>query len=210
MSSPDPVRESLRPGYPESGQSGVALVVGILSVVLLPLLGPIAWWLGVREKRAIAAGRRDPAGRGPATAGQVLGIIGTVLLALLIAVTVAVLVFGVAVLRSADDVSYASGGGGSREEWRAAIPRQGEGYNSGGRSEPDRCALVGWFESQLEVGMSSDEVVTAVGDPDSTEVGEPPVDEVWRWDLGLCTLDYDVYLLEFTDGSLSQLRYLQG
>lgn len=209
MSSPVPVREP-RSGYPESGQGGVALVLGILSVVLLPLLGPIAWWLAVREKRAIAAGRRDPNGRGVATAGQVLGIIGTVLFALLIALFVALVVGGVALFRGVDDATYTSGGDGSREEWVAAIPRQGEGYAEGRDRAPDRCSLAGWFADQLTPGMSSEEVVAAVGEPDSVETGAPPIEESWRWDLGLCTLDYDVYVVDFSDGSLVDVTYVQG
>ncbi|MGF1661416.1 MAG: DUF4190 domain-containing protein [Kineosporiaceae bacterium] len=66
--------------YPEAGQGVLALVLGILSVISIPLLGPVAWWLGLFDKRAVDAGRRDPSGRGAAVAGYVLGIVGTVFL----------------------------------------------------------------------------------------------------------------------------------
>lgn len=74
--------------YPESSQATTALVLGILSLICLPVLGPIAWVIANTEIRAIDEGRRDPANRGTAVAGKVLGIIGTVLIA------VAVLAFG--------------------------------------------------------------------------------------------------------------------
>ena len=74
--------------YPESSQATTALVLGILSLICLPILGPVAWVIANTEIRAIDEGRRDPTNRGTAVAGKVLGIIGTVLIAL------ALLVFG--------------------------------------------------------------------------------------------------------------------
>lgn len=64
--------------YPEQSSAVVALVLGVLGVVGLYVLGPFAWWLGVKERRAIENGRRDPANRGLAIAGQVLGVVATV------------------------------------------------------------------------------------------------------------------------------------
>lgn len=68
--------------YPESSQATTALVLGILSLICLPILGPIAWVIANGEIRAIDEGRRDPANRGSAVAGKVLGIIGTVFIVL--------------------------------------------------------------------------------------------------------------------------------
>jgi ABC-type Fe3+ transport system permease subunit len=73
--------------FPESSQATTVLVLGILSLVCLPILGPVAWILGNQELRAIHEGRRDPANRGTANAGKILGIIGTVLI-LVVAVVV--------------------------------------------------------------------------------------------------------------------------
>jgi TRAP-type C4-dicarboxylate transport system permease small subunit len=68
--------------YPEQGQAATALVLGILSIVVCQLLGPVAWKLASDELRAIAEGRRPPDGQGLAQAGKVCGIVGTCFLAL--------------------------------------------------------------------------------------------------------------------------------
>lgn len=74
--------------YPEDSQATVALVLGILSLVVCGILAPFAWNIGNKELAGIEAGRRDPANRGVAQAGWILGIIGTVLLGLGLAVLV--------------------------------------------------------------------------------------------------------------------------
>lgn len=74
--------------FPESSQATTILVLGILSLVCLPILGPVAWVLGNQELRAIQEGRRDPANRGTANAGKILGIIGTALILVLVAVII--------------------------------------------------------------------------------------------------------------------------
>ena len=63
-----------------SSQAVTALVLGILSFVCCQILGPVAWYLGNQEQRSIREGRSSAAGQGFATAGMILGIIGTVLL----------------------------------------------------------------------------------------------------------------------------------
>jgi uncharacterized Tic20 family protein len=88
-------------GYPEDSQAVLALILGIVSVLLLSILGPFAWWLGGKEKKAIDEGRRDPANRGVAVAGWVLGIIGTIFLILaVLGVVFWVVVFGAAIASS--------------------------------------------------------------------------------------------------------------
>lgn len=68
-----------------------AMVLGIVSVAgtfmcLLPvLMAPFAWWLGAKAEREIDASNGALDGRGEASAGKILGIIGTVLLVLAIA-----------------------------------------------------------------------------------------------------------------------------
>jgi uncharacterized membrane protein YjgN (DUF898 family) len=66
--------------YPEDSQATVSLVLGILGLIICNILAPFAWAIGNTEVNAIDAGRRDPANRGMAQAGKILGIIGTVLL----------------------------------------------------------------------------------------------------------------------------------
>lgn len=63
-------------------QGNVILVLGILSLVLCQLLGPIAWIMGQNDLREIDRGVMDPSGRSATQAGMILGIIGTVLMVL--------------------------------------------------------------------------------------------------------------------------------
>lgn len=82
--------------YPESSSATAALVLGIVGLVLCGgILSPVAWYIGAQEERAIAEGRRDPSGLQTAKAGKVLGIIGTVLVALGILFFVGFLILGV-------------------------------------------------------------------------------------------------------------------
>ncbi len=60
---------------------GVAiLVLGILSVIVLPLLGPVAWALGRSVLREIDAAPVPHTNRSMVQAGMILGIVGTVML----------------------------------------------------------------------------------------------------------------------------------
>jgi uncharacterized membrane protein YjgN (DUF898 family) len=68
--------------YPEQSQATTILVLGILGIVICGILAPFAWSMGTKELAAIDAGRRPPENRGTANAGKILGIIGTVLLAI--------------------------------------------------------------------------------------------------------------------------------
>lgn len=58
------------------------LVLGILSVTICALLGPLAWHYGSDELRRIDMGMANPLKRGEVVAGRVLGIIATVLMGL--------------------------------------------------------------------------------------------------------------------------------
>jgi hypothetical protein len=66
----------------ESSQAVTVLVLGILSLVVCGILGPIAWKLGNDELTAISAGRRPAENVGMAQAGRICGIVGTCLLGL--------------------------------------------------------------------------------------------------------------------------------
>jgi len=82
-----PVYPYAPPAPPSHPRSKVALVLGIVGVagalVLVPVIvSPLAWYYGALARREAD---REPArwsGRGEATAGMVLGIIGTGLLLL--------------------------------------------------------------------------------------------------------------------------------
>jgi hypothetical protein len=62
--------------YPSRG--GTILVLGILSLVVCSLLGPIAWSMGNEEQRRIAAGEAPPDGN--VSAGRICGMISSILL----------------------------------------------------------------------------------------------------------------------------------
>ena len=67
------------PNYTITLQRGwIVLALGILGFTCFPL-GIVAWVLGNRDLREMRAGRMDPSGLGLTTAGQILGIIFTVL-----------------------------------------------------------------------------------------------------------------------------------
>ena len=71
---------------PDHPKATAALVVGLVSVagmffLVLPVLAsPVAWVLGAQARRAIRRAPQQWGGESKATAGMVLGIIGTVLL----------------------------------------------------------------------------------------------------------------------------------
>lgn len=77
--------EPMTGGRPASGRATAALVVGIVGIVCCQLAGPVAWYLGNAELRAIATGAAPAAGEGLAKAGKILGIVGTILLVMVLA-----------------------------------------------------------------------------------------------------------------------------
>jgi hypothetical protein len=79
------------PGYNEGyGQPGprehprgiLILILGILSIVCIQLLGPVAWIMGNNAMREIDANPAGYSNRGIVQAGRICGIIGTVFLVL--------------------------------------------------------------------------------------------------------------------------------
>jgi hypothetical protein len=63
-----------------SSRATTALILGILGFVCCQLCAPFAWYMGQQELKAIKAGQSSMAGQGFATAGWILGIIGSILL----------------------------------------------------------------------------------------------------------------------------------
>jgi hypothetical protein len=72
------------PGYapvaPDHPQATLLLVLGIVSIVLCNVLGPVVWVMGNRAIAEIDASGGRLGGRGNAQAGRICGIIGTVIL----------------------------------------------------------------------------------------------------------------------------------
>lgn len=69
-----------------SSQAITALVIGLIGIMTCcgVILSPIAWYLGVQEQKAIREGRSPVAGEALAKIATILGIVGTVVLALLV------------------------------------------------------------------------------------------------------------------------------
>src|SRR4051794_13175323 len=86
---------------PDNPKSTAALIVGIIAVAgtfmcVLPVLAaPVAWVLGVQARREIRNAPQHWGGEGKATAGMVLGIVGTVLLVLIVLVILLIVVVAV-------------------------------------------------------------------------------------------------------------------
>lgn len=82
-----------RTGYRLPHRGGTILTLGILAifcnVCFIP--GACAWSMGNNDLNAMRAGRMDPSGRGMTQAGQIMGIIGTVLSIILLFGRVAIL-----------------------------------------------------------------------------------------------------------------------
>ncbi len=87
------------PSYPPQQAPGAvgALVLGILSIILCPLCGPVAWSLGRSAEKEVDAAGGQLGGRGLGTAGKILGMIGTALLVVLVVLLLGAIVLGAAV-----------------------------------------------------------------------------------------------------------------
>lgn len=76
------------PPLPKHPQAQTAMILGIIALAggatcLLPIfVSPFAWYYGAKAKREMAAAPGQWSGQGDAQAGFVMGIIGSVLIAL--------------------------------------------------------------------------------------------------------------------------------
>ncbi|HEX6548188.1 MAG TPA: DUF4190 domain-containing protein [Candidatus Dormibacteraeota bacterium] len=77
---------------PNDSQATLALVLGIISVVCCSILGPVAFFIGNASLQRIRASGGTLGGAGLAQAGRILGIIGTVFLALGILYAIVVII----------------------------------------------------------------------------------------------------------------------
>jgi hypothetical protein len=101
-----------QPGYPaayapDHPKATTSLVLGILGIVVCGLVAPFAWRIGKKTRDEIDASNGQLGGRGAAQAGYVLGLIGTILLALGL-VLVVLLVVGSLVTATTSTVSTSS------------------------------------------------------------------------------------------------------
>jgi hypothetical protein len=70
-------------------------VLGIIGVVACYIAAPFAYYYGKRAEEAVDASGGTLAGRGMATAGKILGIIGCVLLGLAIIYIIVVIIIAI-------------------------------------------------------------------------------------------------------------------
>lgn len=85
--------------YQPSVNGTTILVLGILSIVFLPILGPVAWIMGNKALVTLNTGYADQSQRSTVAAGRVCGIIGTVVLILGIIYVIAMLTFGLTMMK---------------------------------------------------------------------------------------------------------------
>ncbi|MBI1903903.1 MAG: DUF4190 domain-containing protein [Planctomycetia bacterium] len=79
----------------------MVLVLGILSIAIGGcgwILGPIAWSMGNKDLKEMAAGRMDRSGEGATNAGRICGIIGTILGCLALCVIIAYIILFVTLI----------------------------------------------------------------------------------------------------------------
>lgn len=81
------------PGQPNGT---MILILGILGVTLCGLCAPVAWVMGNNALSEIDAGRGDPAQRGNASIGRIIGMVGSGFLILAVVVFLIAFVFGLA------------------------------------------------------------------------------------------------------------------
>lgn len=99
------------PSLPKHPQAQTAMVLGIIALAgsftcLVPILvSPFAWYFGAKVKREIAAEPQRWGGQGEAQAGFIMGIIGTVLLALGIVVLIMFALF-IALVAAGTSTTY--------------------------------------------------------------------------------------------------------
>lgn len=61
--------------YPKADQSGVVLAMGILSWIVCPICGVVAWIMGGQALKDMQAGAADPTNRGLVQVGYYLGMV---------------------------------------------------------------------------------------------------------------------------------------
>jgi hypothetical protein len=91
MTTPQPQAQP----QPTNTNAIISLVLGIVGIFLCGgILCPVAWYLGARAEQEIDASGGAVGGRGIATAGKIIGIIGTVLFLIWLVITIIVLIAG--------------------------------------------------------------------------------------------------------------------
>lgn len=85
---------------PDHPKATTSLILGILGIVVCGIIAPFAWRMGKQTVTEIDASNGQLGGRGSAQAGYILGLIGTVLLGISVAIVLIVLVVSIIGLAS--------------------------------------------------------------------------------------------------------------
>jgi hypothetical protein len=59
-------------------RGGMILAYGALGLIICPLLGISAWFMGSADLKEMKAHQMDPSGRSLTNAGRIVGMIGTI------------------------------------------------------------------------------------------------------------------------------------
>lgn len=113
-------------GPQESGRGALILVLGILALIMLgPITGIPAWIMGARDLRKIREGSIAPSEQTMTQVGMILGIVGTVLgfLAMAMVVIALMIVFGIISTVAAE---YHEGAGALLPLLPFFLPRRGQ------------------------------------------------------------------------------------
>lgn len=74
----------------------LVLVLGILALVACgPICGPLAWIFGNKDLKEMRAGRMDPSGEQMTNIGKILGMVGTILFAMVFMLYCVIIVIGI-------------------------------------------------------------------------------------------------------------------
>ncbi|WP_433524384.1 DUF4190 domain-containing protein [Nocardia pseudovaccinii] len=87
------------PSYPQPQsdhpQAVLILILGVLSLVIWPLFGPFAWFMGRRALTAIDRSGGTIGGRGMVMAGYICGIIASAIIVVAVVIIIVALIVGV-------------------------------------------------------------------------------------------------------------------
>jgi hypothetical protein len=100
----NPYYPSTGPAFPapDHPQTALILILGIIGVSVAQVCAPFAWYFGNKAKAEIEASNGALGGLGMVNAGRIMGIVGTVILALSLLIVVgAVVIILVAAASSA-------------------------------------------------------------------------------------------------------------
>jgi hypothetical protein len=88
------VRES---GYRDEGQiyekqhrGGLILALGLIGIMVCPITGIFAWFLGGSDLKDMEDGLMDPSGKGLTSAGRIIGLVATILMVIQIILVVGI------------------------------------------------------------------------------------------------------------------------